>query len=362
MSVFCNIMLSIGLNLQGCLPPEDLAPAPYDHDRSALETFIPPEPEPVEVPRPDPQPVIIVKESPPPPPPPVPEPVIAPPPPPEPDPIPEPSRAAQAAWAAIATGSSLAQRPLLTAYTVSGLSENATLASLPSGGVPGPSLGSLDDDATAFPDRYQSPGVDGGERMENNRIVRKDRYIVAVLETSVNTQLQSHVRLNVAYDVYSFVDDTLIIPKGSRITCEVGTLQVGETRPEFMCDTIFLAGTHAEIHEIDGELADMQGRGGVTGQLYTRFRERYGTVLTLAGISAAVRLATAVASDSTEDSTNSLGTTLSEGSAELSQQFGEISASILEETLNLEPIVTIPQGTIVTLLTNNNLYLKESAL
>lgn len=89
----------------------------------------------------------------------------------------------------------------------------------------------------------------------------------------------------------------------------------------------------------------------MTGDVDTRFWDRYGTAFILAGISAGVRLATAAGTQTTTTttSTQTTGSTTSaiadKGAQELSQKLGEIAASDLERNINLMPIITISQGT-----------------
>ena len=94
----------------------------------------------------------------------------------------------------------------------------------------------------------------------------------------------------------------------------------------------------------------------MAGEVDNRFWEKYGTAFLLAGISASVRLATAA---STTNNTDSTTVVADKGAEELSQKIGEITASILEQTVNLAPIITIPQGTRVQIRPAKDWYIQE---
>ena len=114
----------------------------------------------------------------------------------------------------------------------------------------------------------------------------------------------------------------------------------GESRLGLNCGRVLLGGSRAEIWQASGGGSDVQGRRGVTGEVDRRFSEKYGTALILAGISGAVRAASAAVPEDRR------GTDIAgEGAQELGERFGEITAAVLEETVDLAPIVTLPQGT-----------------
>jgi type IV secretion system protein VirB10 len=109
-----------------------------------------------------------------------------------------------------------------------------------------------------------------------------------------------------------------------------------------------MAGHRAEIRELEAHVGNVQGQPGIAGNVDRRFWERYGTAFLLTGISTSVRFGSALTSSEDDGDGNGNGSSSSSSEAaaeELSQRFGEISASVLEQTLSLTPIITIPQGT-----------------
>jgi type IV secretion system protein VirB10 len=106
------------------------------------------------------------------------------------------------------------------------------------------------------------------------------------------------------------------------------------------------AGVSKNIRELEAHVGNVQGQPGIAGNVDRRFWERYGTAFLLTGISTSVRFGSALTSSENDGDGNGSSSSSSEAAAEeLSQRFGEISASVLEQTLSLTPIITIPQGT-----------------
>ena len=211
----------------------------------------------------------------------------------------------------------------------------------------------------AAPARYTHPGTAGGDPVDNSRILTEDRYIAGVLETSINTQLDGSVVIQTSRDVYGYHGRRILLPKGSRMVCDyTSPKKIGEHRIGLVCDRVLTAGQRAEIHEVSAPVGDVQGRAGVTGEVDNRFLESYGSAFVLTFISASVRAAVASASD--RDSTDSDDVVVSEAGEEVSTRFGEITASVLQRTLDLRPIITVPQGTRVQVRPASDWYIRTT--
>lgn len=362
MSALCDLALAFGIAFSACVPP-DAPQGRLPADDGDVWAYQKPEPPP-QAPPPPPElpPVVIEKtvyvEVP------TPEPVAqpAPPPPPlkqEPD------------WTRIVSEAGYARR----AVTLAAFPEVPTPVFAPPARPvrvdADPALPALSDLASATPEllsapddfldpsgRYKQPSRRSSGPVDNSRIVTTDRYIRGVIEGSVNSQISgedegARLVIQVVSDVYSYHDRYILIPKGSRLVCGYQGLKAGETRLAISCGRVLLSGSRAEIYQAAAGVHDAQDRAGVAGDVDNRFWEKYGTAFILAGISTAVRLAAAgIADGSTNAGGNSTGGTgqaVTEGAGELSEKFGEITAAVLEETVNLNPVITIPQGTRVLL-------------
>ena len=209
----------------------------------------------------------------------------------------------------------------------------------------------------AAPARYTHPGLAGGEAVDNTRILVEDRYITGILETSINTQLDGSVVIQTSRDVFGYHGRRILLPKGSRMVCDYESpKRIGEHRIGLVCDRVLTAGERAEIFQVAAPVGDVQGRAGITGEVDNRFLESYGSAFLLTFISASVRAA--VASSRDAGSTDTDDVVVSEAGEEISTRFGEITASVLQRTLNLKPIITVPQGTRVQIRPASDWYLR----
>ena len=100
--------------------------------------------------------------------------------------------------------------------------------------------------------------------------------------------------MQTARDVFGYHGRNVLIPKGSRLLKGRGTPErTGETRAVFAWLRILIAGHRAEILPV-GLVGDQQVAAASPGR-WTSVLERYGTAFLLAGVSGAVRLASAAA-------------------------------------------------------------------
>ncbi len=208
--------------------------------------------------------------------------------------------------------------------------------------------------------QYSHSAVVGSEPVNNEKIIAEDRYITGILETSLNTQLDGSVIIQTSRDVFGYHGRTILLPKGSRFVCDyTSPKRIGDYRIGLECNRVLIAETRAEIYQIAAPVSDPQGRIGITGEVDNRFIESYGAAFNLTILSASIRAAIAASNDDT--ATDSNDTILSEAGEEISTRFGEITASVLQKSLNLQPIITIPQGTRVQIRPASDWYIKTTA-
>lgn len=364
-SALCDLLLAIGVTLGGncqTMPAgDDLVPK--DDPAAWAIPPAPPKAEPKPAPVPTFPPVVVEKtvyiEKP------VPAPAPAPiqPPPPkveaptQPDPLELAARAAyasraQGGWRGVAVPVSLPRTG-----AAASLGGKSSLPAMPARPL---DLAAVVKSGGAA--AYEEKSITSTLPVDNSRIVTTDRYISAIVETGVNTQLDGGtggpVVLQVTRDVFGYHGRNLLIPKGSRLVCGFKPLdKVGSSRAPFRCSRILRGGDRAEIYGMKANVSDMQGALGVSGEVDNRFFERYGTAFILAGISTAVRAATT--STTTSETLARQSSSLQTGGEELSQRLGEITASALEQTINLNPILKIAQGTRVQIRPDTDWYIRK---
>jgi type IV secretion system protein VirB10 len=273
---------------------------------------------------------------------------------PEPEPMPPPPNpfksALEAAW----------QRPAAPPAALH-QAQAITPPPMPSTAMDAPAMAALDLKSPVVAE-YKSPRRTSGLPVDNTRILTQDRVITAILETGINSQVGGDatgtVIVQTARDVYGYHGRKVLVPKGSRLVCDYEAPDdIGSTRLPITCQRILMAGHRAEIRDLDSLISDQQGRAGTTGEVDNRFQERYGTAFMLTGIATGVRLATTITQSSDDASISA--ETVESTSAELSNRLGEITANVLEETLDLKPIITVPQGTRINIRPATDWYIAE---
>jgi len=348
MSILCETLTALSLTFGVfCQPAEDSKALALPIDDKGVWEVSPPAP--VEKPRIPAFPPVIIEAAPAP----LPTPVPAP----KPRVVAEPKPSILGAYrAALEVALLQGDSGPVDINTVIGMETEApaSIASL----TP-PPLGALDLVPPNSKDHYEGTGKDSGIPVDNARIFAADRYITGIVETGYNSQVSGgSIIIQVSRDVYGYHSRNVLIPKGSRMICGSGKkLKQGNTRPAFTCKRILMGGYRSEIIKLSAKVSDVQGHLGVSDKVDNRFVEKYGTAFILAGISTAVRVATAAASSNNQNSP--LGNVADKGSEELSKKLGEISASVVEQMVNLSPIVTISQGKRVVIRPGEDWYISK---
>lgn len=358
MSMFCDLALAAGLTLSGTCQPATAVHDPMPTDEPSAWSYKAAEPPPAPAPPPPAPtfpPVIIQKEI-----------IREVPAPAPPSPVPEKSgpdayeQGVRASYMARSNGGQ-AWTPIV-ADSGGSDPQIASMTHMPMPLDMGATIG------VPGEKKYKEHGVTSTGPVDNARIVTTDRYISGILETGINTQLDGAsggpVVIQTTRDVFGYHDRNILIPKGSRLVCAFKSLdKIGASRAPLKCTRVLLGGSRAEIFSIKANVTDVQGALGISGEVDNRFVERYGTAFILAGISTAVRAASGGGTTATQSLSNttqtmsSNGGALSSGSQELSQRLGEITASTLQQTLNLTPILKVAQGTRIQIRPDTDWYI-----
>ncbi len=224
---------------------------------------------------------------------------------------------------------------------------------------------------------YASYGYDpivSSYPVNRDRMITSDRYIPAVLESTVNTQIGGgRMTAVVENHVYSASGRNILIPAGSRL---IGTSQslgrTGRSR---------LDATWTRIIRPDGvnitvqsPSSDPMGRNGMIGYIDYRLFNRYIAPLLVASIGIGLEYAL-----SNKDSTTTTfhgingggnsGTTTSEtltpgqkAGRDLAQEFASQAKRLLNDYVDTTPILTIPSGTRFLLTPTQDLVMKTPTL
>lgn len=198
-----------------------------------------------------------------------------------------------------------------------------------------------------------------------SRVVLQGKVIDAVLESSINTDVQAPVRAIVSRDVYAEYGKNILIPKGSRL---IGSYQASVKRGQ---SRIMI--TWNRIIRIDGlslnisaGAVDNLGRGGVEGDIDNKYAEILGNVFLSSMLSVATAIAVEEVTDTTgiSNTTNTGGeTTTTSGKPsdyaiiEATEDFLDRTKELVDEIAEQQPTVRIPQGTKIIVMVNQDLTL-----
>jgi type IV secretion system protein VirB10 len=181
------------------------------------------------------------------------------------------------------------------------------------------------------------------------RVITADRYINAILENSVNSQIPGRVIAIVERHVFGADGRLPLLPKGSRIICQYESLaKVGDSRLNVKCGRA-LRPDGASILLTDAQGADQMARTGFVGDVDLRMWERYGSAFIVSALSA---LAASSQNVSDNNTVNNAGNALS-------QNLGQVTAKVLEQSVDLAPIVTVPAGSRIQIIPNTDIWIRE---
>ena len=235
-----------------------------------------------------------------------------------------------------------------------------------SGGA-GPALGvgydnniiSLGDDAIKKLDKSK---IDVKTTFVANRanVIAQGKLLTAVLETAINTEVPGSVRAIVSRDVYGEAGNEVLISRGSRLFGTYSsTISQGQGRVQITWSRLIRPdGVDLAISSV---ASDQFGRAGIPGDVdnkygSTVFNSLLTSILAVSGVAVAEKLIGGNGSNTTTTNPQQ-GTTTTTGDA-TTQAVYNVSKTITDTlskslgSINIEPSISIPQGTRVTVIVN----------
>lgn len=193
---------------------------------------------------------------------------------------------------------------------------------------------------------YKADNTKASYPVDFSRTLTADRNINAILINEINSALAGKVVAQIEDNIYATQGRNILIPAGSRAIGYYQSLEkVGDTRLQILWSRII---TPKGVNiVINSELADQMGRSGLGGEVDTRFWDRYGLTLLISTINAVAQFAAKTSS----------------GQAVLYNTYGKdlsnISAKILEEQINIKPIITINAGTRILISPLQDIWFRD---
>ncbi len=215
------------------------------------------------------------------------------------------------------------------------------------------------------------PATESTLPVNRTRMITMDRYIPAVLESTINSQLSGGRAVGVIEtNVYSAEGRNILIPAGSRMTGTYQSLtQQGNTRLGVVWSRL-IRPDGVGINLLNAPSMDVMGRMGLIGQLDNRYFDRFALPLLISTLGIAANYA---ASD---------GTVVTRGFGDLgsdifstvrveeisreefaARQFADellkISAQLIKENIDIRPVITVPAGTRFNVIPTQDIILRK---
>jgi type IV secretion system protein VirB10 len=185
--------------------------------------------------------------------------------------------------------------------------------------------------------------------VDRYRVITNDRYITAILENSVNSQIPGRFIAIVERHVYGADGRIPLLPKGTRIVCHYESLaKQGDSRLAGNCSRA-IRPDGASIVLSDAAAADQVARTGLIGEVDNRNWQRYGTAVVVSALSAVAAAGSAISDSPYTDA----------GATALSQNLGQVTATALQNSIDLAPIVTVPAGSRIQIIPEADIWLRK---
>ncbi|MDA0939008.1 MAG: TrbI/VirB10 family protein, partial [Proteobacteria bacterium] len=209
--------------------------------------------------------------------------------------------------------------------------------------------------------RTNAPNVTATKIGDLKRMILQGKVLDAVLETAINTDLPGSLRAIVTRDVYSEAGSSVLIPKGSRLIGNYdANISAGQTRVSIIWNRLIL--TNGTDINIASSGTDRLGRAGVAGKVDNKIFERLASAALVSYvIPLAINKVTGIGDDvvgsetKPDGSTSDTGTVNSVTMREAGEDFSNIAKDVVNSSFSSSPSITINQGTIITILVQNDL-------
>jgi type IV secretion system protein VirB10 len=174
--------------------------------------------------------------------------------------------------------------------------------------------------------------------------VLQGTMIEATLENAVDSSLPGQITAIVTRPVWSFDQAQILIPAGSRLFGDYSSdVAIGQGR--ILVAWTRLVTPDGQSVQMEAFGGDAQGRSGITGNVNTRFGQRFGSALLVSLLAAAP---TVVASNRSDDVSSDTAETLT---SDLSDSL----SPVFDTYLNLPPIITASPGAAITVMVDRDL-------
>lgn len=205
------------------------------------------------------------------------------------------------------------------------------------------------------------PGIVSSLPVGRYRVITADRYIPAVLENDIDSQLPGRTIAVVESNVYGSQGRTVLIPAGARV---IGSYQVatkaGQARLEVNWSRIIRP--DGVTINIDDVSADVMGRSGLPGELDSRFAEKYGGSLLTSVVAAGGDWA--LGGQGTSVVSPLGGTTQTQSGKQiaanrLGNDLDDLGKRMIQDNLDIRPVLLVAAGTRLDIIPAQDIWLQD---
>ena len=207
---------------------------------------------------------------------------------------------------------------------------------------------------------------------DRSRTIAQGKLLSAILETSINTEFPGPVRGIITRDVYGESGREVLIPKGSRL---YGTYSAEIKRGQGRVNISWsrLLRPDGISLNISLSASDQSGRAGISGEADNRYsslvaNSLLASVLAVAGTAAAQQVMggnsqTSTTLNASQGTTTTYGNAGNQALYDVTKTIIDIVTGIIKNTIDLNPVIRVPQGTRMTVIVNNDIvvpYMRKS--
>lgn len=207
------------------------------------------------------------------------------------------------------------------------------------------------DDKRAFYDSSSGGSVSGGLYLGDNSLW-VGTVIPAVLETAINTDLPGNVLARVSQNVYdSKSGKLLLVPQGTVLVARYNSsVSYAQSRVQIVWDALIRP---------DGYMVELEGangvdRAGMSGQAAER-HENWFEYLKAAGVITLFTIANSSLTEAaSKDPEDELAASVALAN---SQTVSQLGSNVISRALDIQPTLTVENGTPINVMLNKTLYL-----
>ncbi|GDX36395.1 hypothetical protein LBMAG18_09060 [Alphaproteobacteria bacterium] len=207
--------------------------------------------------------------------------------------------------------------------------------------------------------------IDASIITNSETTIAQGKMINAIIETAINTEIPGTVRAIVSRDVYGETGNKVLIPRGSRLYgAYSSSIQRGQARVQISW-TRLIRPDGVSLN-INFSASDQFGRAGLPGEVDNRYSSVIAnslltSVLTVGTVAAAQKIIGNANQNTTTTINQNQGITTTTTNAtnqaiyDVTKTIIDTIGDIITNTINLDPVIRIPQGTKITIIVNSDI-------